>query len=85
MKDQRKDVEVKVPKISKNLPVMKQSEVFDALLYVLVGITMIPLAYVARESVTLARSLTALASYSPHLEDYSLIGEDMLEFSSHAY
>ena len=75
----RKDEEVKVPKISKALPMMKWSESFTDFLHRVLGIRMIPLAYVVRESV-----VPQLAQDSPHSEDHGSVEEEMVEFASHA-
>ena len=83
LKSRRKDEEVKVPKISKALPVMKWSEAFTDFLYRVVGIRMIPLAHVVIENVSPARSLPPLAQDSPHSEDHGSIEEEMVEFASH--
>jgi len=85
LKSRRKDEEVKVPKIGKALPVMKWSEAFTDFLHRVVGIRMIPLAYVVRENVATARPLPPLAQDSPHSEDHGSIEEEMVEFASHTH
>ena len=46
---------------------------------------MIPLAYVVRENVTPARSLSPVAHDPPHSEDHGSIEEDMVDFTSHTH
>ena len=85
MKSRRKDEEVKVPKTSKALPVMKWSEAFTDFLHRVVGIRMILLAYVVRENVVPVRLLSPLAQDSPHSEDHGSIEEEMVDFASHVH
>ena len=66
LKDHRKDEESKVPKLIKTLPTMKWLEAFTNFLHRVVGIRIIPLDCVARESATLDMYLLALAPESPH-------------------
>ena len=74
-----------MPKISKALPVMKWSEAFTDFLHRVVGIRMIPLAYVVREDVVPIRPLPPLAQDSPHSEDHGSIKEEMIEFALHTH
>ena len=74
-----------MPKISKALPVMKLSESFTDFLCRVVGIIMIPLAYVVRKSVAPVRPLPPLAQDSPHSEDHGSIEEETVELASHAH
>ena len=85
LKSSRYDEEVKVHKISKALPVMKWSESFTDCLHRVVGIRMIPLNYVVRESVAHVRPLSTLVQDSPHSEDHGSIEEEMVEFTSHVH
>ena len=54
LKSHRKDEEVKLPKTSKAFPVMKWSESLTDFLCQVVGIRMIPFAYVVKNNVMLA-------------------------------
>ena len=72
-------------KISKALSVIKLSESFTDFMYRVVGIMMIPLAYVVKESVAPVRPLSPLVQDVPHSEDYSFIEEEMVELASHAH
>ena len=85
LKDRRKEDEVQVPKISKSLPVMKWSESFTDFLHRVIGIRMIPLAYVIRENVVPNRQIPQLAPNSPHSIEHGSIEEEMIEFVSHSH
>ena len=85
LKNHRKDEEVKVPKISKALLVMKWSEAVTDFLHQAVGIRTIPLAYVVRENVAPVQPLPSLAQDIPNSEDYGSIEAAIIEFSSHVY
>ena len=74
-----------MPNVSKALSVIKLSESFTDFLYRVVGIIMIPLAYVVKESVAPVRPLSPLAQDSPHSEDHGSIEEEMVELASHAH
>ena len=69
----RKCEEIKVPNTNKVLSVIKLSELFTDFLCRVVGIKMIPLAYVVNDSVAPVRPLPPLAQDSPHLEDHGSI------------
>ena len=72
-------------KMSKALPAMKWSGSFTELLHRVVGIRMIPLAYVVMESVARVRPLPPLAQDIPHSENHGFIEEDLIEFATHAH
>ena len=74
-----------MPKASKALPVIKWSGEFTDFLHRVVGIRMIPLAYVVRKNVVPARFLLPLAQDRPHSEDYGSIEEEIIDLASHAH
>mgnify|MGYP001106517421 CR=1 FL=1 len=83
----RKDVAVEVPKISKTLPVMKWSEAYRDWTHRQVGVQGIPLAYITRPDVTPVGALPAREADMPHSvrpagEDAS-IERDLIERASH--
>jgi hypothetical protein len=55
-----------VPKITKALPVIKWTQAFANFLHRVIGICMIPLAYVIRDEVTVPAAAPALMAGQPH-------------------
>ena len=60
LKGRKEDDEPDVPKISKSLPIIKWTEAFQDFLHWVIGVRMIPLAYVTRAVVDVAVIVPAL-------------------------
>lgn len=80
----RKDADdIEVPKISKNLSIIKWTEAFEDYLHRKIGARTIPLAYVTRGEVLVSPTCPDLASNAPHSEQYGSVEMDLVARSSH--
>ena len=73
------------PVISKSLPIIKWTEAFADHLHHCIGVRMIPLAYVIRESEDVDPQCPSLERDQPFSEVYRSIKEDMIHCTSHRH
>ena len=79
------DGEPEVPKISKNLSVMKWTEAFDDFLHRKIGARKIPLAYITRDTAVAPNIVPALANNMPHSEEHGSVEDDLVARASHTH
>ena len=85
LSDQTKEDILDVPKISKNLVIMKWTEAFRDFLQRVVGARTIPLSYVIREPVTVLMPAPALVNNQPFGDSYESVEEEMTARASHTH
>ena len=74
-----------VPKISKSLPIMKWMEAFLDHLHRVIGVRMIPLAYVIRMNEDVPAVAPPLQAGQPHSEAHGSIEGEMIVRASHTH
>lgn len=84
LKKRKEDDEPEVPKISKALPIIKWTEAFKDYLNRVIGVRMIPLAYVIREDVAVPAQAPPLAQDQPHSAEHGSVEADLVARASHA-
>ena len=85
LSDRTKEDIPDVPKISKNLVIMKWTEAFRDFLQRVVGARTIPLSYVIREPVTVLMPAPALVNNQPFGDSYESVEEEMTARASHTH
>ena len=85
LKDRKDAEEPDVPKISKALPVIKWTEAFRDFLHRVIGVRMIPLAYVIRTDVVPVGVVPALEAGQPHAAVHGSIELELIARASHAH
>ena len=83
LKDRKEDDEPEVPKITKNLSVIKWTEAFDDFLHRKIGVRTIPLAYVTRETVEVPAACPERAQNAPHTQTFGSVEADLVARASH--
>ena len=73
LKDRKLGDTPEVPRITKALPIIKWSEAFHDYLHRIIGVRMIPLAYVIREVVVAPAAAPALMAGQPHSEEHGSV------------
>ena len=74
-----------VPKISKSLPIVKWTEAFQDHLHRVIGVRMIPLAYVIRMNQDVPAVAPPLQAGQPHSEAHRSIEGEMIARASHTH
>jgi hypothetical protein len=82
LQDKKKGEEPETPKIAKGLNIMKWSESFRDILHQSIGVCMIPLAYVIRES-KFPPTITSLAAGQPHSATAGSVKVELINRGSH--
>ena len=72
-----------IPKISKALPIIKWTEVFQDFLIRVIGVRYIPLSYVIRDQVEVPADAPPLATDQPYYTEHGSIQRDMIARASH--
>ena len=73
----------KVPKITKALPIIKWTEDFADYIRHIIGVRMIPLAYVIRNTIAVPPAVPVFMAGQPHSEDNVSVEGDLVSQSSH--
>ena len=74
-----------VPKITKNLTIIKWSEAFPEFLSRVIGVRTIPLSYVIRAEAAVPAACPARATDMPHSEEHGLVEADLIARASHTH
>jgi hypothetical protein len=85
LKDKKDKDEPDVPKITKSLPMIKWIESFEDYLNRLIGVRMIPLAYVIRTEDTPPAAAPALMAGQPHSEEHGSVVRELVARASHSH
>ena len=85
LKTKRDEDTPEVPKISKSLPIIKWMEAFQDHLHRVIGVRMIPLAYVIRKDEEVPAMAPPLQDGQPHSEAHGSIEGEMIAQASHAH
>ena len=83
--DRRKANDPDVPKISKNLTIIKWSEAFADFLSRTIGVRTIPLSYVTRPDAAVPVVVPPLAHDLPHSELHGSVEDELVARASHTY
>ena len=76
---------LEVPKISKSLPIIKWTEAFQDHLHQVIGVRMIPLAYIIRMNEDVPVVAPHLQAGQPHSEAHGSIEGEMIVQASHTH
>lgn len=79
----RKDEDIEVPKVTKQLPILKWVEAFYDFLHRKVGVRSIPLAYVTRDHVQVPIVAPPLLPNRPHSEEHGSVEGELIARASH--
>ena len=85
LKGCKEDDEPDVPKISKSLPIIKWTEAFQDFLHRVIGVRMIPLAYVTRAVVEVPAVVPALENNWPHSEEHGSVENELIAQALHKH
>ena len=85
LKTKRDEDTLEVPKISKSLPNIKWTEAFQDHLHHVIGVRMIPLAYVTRKDEDVPAVAPPLQARQPHSEVHSSIEGEMIARALHTH
>ena len=85
LKTKRDEYTPEVPKISKSLPIIKWTEAFQDHLHHVIGVRMIPLAYVIRMNEDVPAVAPPLQAGQPHSEAHGSIEGKMIARASHTH
>ena len=85
LKPKKDDDTLDVPKISKALPIIKWTEEFQGHLHRVIGVTMIPLAYVTRQDEDVPAVAHPLMAGQPHSEAHGSMEGEMIAWASHTH
>ena len=80
-----KDDDPEVPKITKALPIIKWMEAFQDFLQQIIGVRMIPLAYVIHANVNIPAPPPQLTVNQPYSDEHSSVGAELVTHSSHTH
>ena len=83
LKGHKEDDEPDVLKISKSLPIIKWTEAFQDFLHRVIGVRMIPLAYVTRAVVDVPVVVPVLENNLPHSEEHGSVENELIARASH--
>ena len=84
-KTKRDEDTLEVPKISKSLPIIKWTETFQDHLHHVIGVRMIPLAYVTRKDEDVPAMAPPLMAGQPHSEVHGSIEGEMIVWASYTH
>ena len=82
LKDRKEEDPPEVPKITKTLPIMKWTEAFQDYLHRVIGVRVIPLAYIIRADSGVPMPAPPLAPNQPHSEVHGSIEYELVERAS---
>ena len=85
LKTKRDEDTLEVPKISQSLPIIKWMEAFQDYLHRVIGVRMIPLAYVTRKDDDVPSVAPPLQDGQPHFEVHGSIEGEMIVRASHTH
>ena len=85
LKTKRDEETPDVPKISKSLSIIKWTEAFQDHLHRVIGVRMIPLAYVTRKDEDVPAVAPPLMAAQPHSEVHGSIEGEMIAWASHTH
>ena len=85
LKMKRDEDTPEVPKISKSFPIIKWTEAFQDHLHQVIGVRMIPLAYVTRKDEDVPAVAPPLQAGQPHSEAYGSIEGEMIVWALHTH
>ena len=85
LKDRKEEDPPEVPKITKTLPIMKWTEAFQDYLHRVIGVRVIPLAYVIRTNSDVPILAPPLAPNQPHSEAHGSVEYELVERASHEH
>jgi hypothetical protein len=74
-----------VPKVTKALPIIKWTQAFADYLHRVIGVRMIPLAYVIREKVDVPAAAPTLANGQPHSTEHGSVEAELVARASHTH
>ena len=85
LKDRKKDDDCEVPKTTKEHPIIKWTETFQDSLHWIIGVRMIPLAYVIHANVNIPAPPPQLTVDQPHSDECSSVEAELVTHSSHTH
>ena len=85
LKTKRDEDALEVPKISKSLPIIKWTKAFQDHLHRVIGVRMIPLAYMTRKDEDVPAVVPPLQARQPHSEVHGSIEGEMIARASHTH
>jgi len=83
LEDKKEAAVPEVPKITKALPIIKWTEVFQDFLIRVIGVRYIPLSYVIRDQVEVPADAPPLATDQPYSTEHGSIQREMIARASH--
>ncbi len=83
--DKKSDDPPDVPKITKQLPIMKWTEAFKDFLSRVIGARTIPLSYIVREDDDVPDPAPPLAQHQPHSTQHGSVEEELIARASHTH
>jgi hypothetical protein len=83
LKDRKTGDLPEVPKITKALPVIKWTQAFADYLHRVIGVRMIPLAYVIREDVAVPAAAPVLLAGQPHSAEHGSVEAELVARAQH--
>ena len=78
LKSHKDEDDPDIPKITRALPIMKWTEAFQDFLQQIVGVRMIPLAYIFRSNVVVSPQAPPLQANQPHSEQHGSVEAKMI-------
>ena len=85
LKDRKTGELLEVPKITKALPVIKWTQALADYLHRLIGVRMIPLAYVIREEIAVPGAAPGLAPGQPHSFEHGSVEAELVARARHSH
>ena len=85
LKDHKDDDDLKVPKVTKALPLIKWNEAFQDFLHCTIGVHTILLTYVIRANVNVPLIPPPLVANQPHSEENRPVENKMITQASHGH
>ena len=85
LKDRKDENDPDVPTITKALPIIKWTEVFQDFLHRVIGARTIPLAYVIRTDPHVPGIAPTLAPNQPHSTEHGSVEEELIARASHTH
>ena len=74
-----------VPKISKNLLIMKWTEAFSDFARRVIGTQKIPLSYVIRKTIAVPSAAPPLMTNQPYAEAFGSVEEELIDYATHTH
>eukprot|EP00957_Ditylum_brightwellii_P136224 10389150-Ditylum_brightwellii.AAC.2 len=85
LKDRNCQMQLVVPKITGELPIMQWVNVFDDFLNQKIGVKTIPLSYVTRATALASRPASVHRDHLPHGKEFDSIEEELVAQASHTH